>query len=1169
MKITLPRGQSLIHAGDLHAAPRRQLGHTRQSLIHAATNVLPLKDNLASTMLGPQLEEGENLNTEAPGTGRTPSGGPSALAGQTQGGPSPAFVKENIDVLRTMINEIDNRGQEKVTPRKLFNDGLGGAGSENSQISPSAEEVGGYSSDGSSRSRSRVRASRRKSSSDSGYDTVSDSGLEYLSMPYRQRKPMPFTYRITRFRYHRRAKLPPNVRVYEGNRDLEDYLSIFSAAAEQEEWPMPSVDGFEELSNKFLEEFSQQKRYDKDPTEIHGIKRNPNEGLQAFMDRFKAESANIKGVPPVESGHSLGERQPQTRPKPSGLLDGKRVLVRPAGRKTKMGLETEVTEVGEGRNMRTCAPYARREGFTPLTKTPKEILVMNNVNFPPPPPMEGTQEKQNMNNGLRKIGSSGERHQARRPEGKGSAKGKKKVINMVRSQGYRKRPYERIEHWMDNTIAFPSVPRYQLMDFLVVVDALIEGFRVKRIHVDGGSSSEAMYKHCIRNLSYRTRSRLKESRVPLVGFLGEVSYPLGVIDLEVTIGECEKTRTVIMEFAVVKSPSPYNVLLGRTGMRSLEAVASTIHSMIKFPTSNGIATIATTRETLRECGKIEEAQALSRHARVTDPTPMQTSSEVINPKVLLAPVETRPRRTGKEPMQLDDMEERRQLDKGRKPPKSGVKEKIEVNDNYPEQLVTIRGGLSAECRHALIHTLRKNVDVFAWIPSDMTGIPKAITEHSLNTYPHIEPKAQKKRSLAPRQEEGDPNKACPKDLYPLPKINWKIKSLMGFQYKCFLDAYKGHHQIQMTKKDEEKTDFHTEEGVFCYMKMTFGLKNAGATYQRLVDSAFKERIREGKFLGYIVTLEEIRANPEKAKAVMDMPSPKTLKQMQSLSGKLAALNCFLSKSAERSLPFLDTLKKCTNKKDFRWTEAAEAAFLEMKKLVSELPTLTTPKKGETLMIYLAAANEAVSAVLLTERNRRKMPIHFVNRSLQGAETNYASMEKLALALVHAARRLRRYFQAHPIKVITDSPIGQVLNNSGASRRLAKWAVELGAYGITYVPRVAVKGQVLVDFLADTPTEINATPEMANNPRVEDIPESSNAREDLTPGPRYEALLAGLWIAKEMQVKDIHAFMDSKLVASQVEGFRITHIPRAENRKADALSKLAAVQFDHLSKEVLV
>ncbi|GKE90970.1 reverse transcriptase domain-containing protein [Tanacetum coccineum] len=196
-------------------------------------------------------------------------------------------------------------------------------------------------------------------------------------------------------------------------------------------------------------------------------------------------------------------------------------------------------------------------------------------------------------------------------KGKGSAKEKEKVINMVRSQGYRKRLYERVEHWMDNAITFPSVPRYQLMNCPVVVEAMIEGFRVRRIHVDGGSSSEVMYEHCFRSLSYRTRSRLRESRIPLVGFSGEVSYPMGVIDLEVTMGECGKTRTVIMEFAVVKSPSPYNALLGRTGMRSLGAVASTIHSMMKFPTSNGIATISTTRETLRECRQIEEAQDLS------------------------------------------------------------------------------------------------------------------------------------------------------------------------------------------------------------------------------------------------------------------------------------------------------------------------------------------------------------------------------------------------------------------------------------------------------------------------------------------------------------------------------------------------------------------------------
>jgi hypothetical protein len=88
----------------------------------------------------------------------------------------------------------------------------------------------------------------------------------------------------------------------------------------------------------------------------------------------------------------------------------------------------------------------------------------------------------------------------------------------------------------------------------------------------------------------------------------------------------------------------------------------------------------------------------------------------------------------------------------------------------------------------------------------------------------------------------DLNKACPQDCYPLPEIDWKVESLCGYPFKCFLDAYKGYHQIQMAKEDEEKTAFHTSQGVYCYTKMPFGLKNAGATYQRLVDNAFEKQV---------------------------------------------------------------------------------------------------------------------------------------------------------------------------------------------------------------------------------------------------------------------------------------------------------------------------------------
>ncbi|GJU00473.1 reverse transcriptase domain-containing protein [Tanacetum coccineum] len=101
----------------------------------------------------------------------------------------------------------------------------------------------------------------------------------------------------------------------------------------------------------------------------------------------------------------------------------------------------------------------------------------------------------------------------------------------------------------------------------------------------------------------------------------------------------------------------------------------------------------------------------------------------------------------------------------------------------------------------------------------------------------------------------DLNKACPKDGYPLSKIDWKVESLCGYPFKCFLDAYKGYHQIKMAKEDEEKTAFIISQGIFCYSKMPFGLKNVSATYQRLVDKAFQKQI-DGSRAGMILT------NPE-------------------------------------------------------------------------------------------------------------------------------------------------------------------------------------------------------------------------------------------------------------------------------------------------------------------
>ncbi|GJU71914.1 reverse transcriptase domain-containing protein [Tanacetum coccineum] len=134
---------------------------------------------------------------------------------------------------------------------------------------------------------------------------------------------------------------------------------------------------------------------------------------------------------------------------------------------------------------------------------------------------------------------------------------------------------------------------------------------------------------------------------------------------------------------------------------------------------------------------------------------------------------------------------------------------------------------------------------------------------------------------------------------------------------------------------------------------------------------------EGMFLGYTINPEGIKPCPDKTEAVLQLPSPRTIKEVQSLNGKLASLNRFLSKSAEKSLPLFKALKKCIKKRDFHWMPEAEQAFKQLKQHLSELPLLVAPKLKEELIIYMSASHRAISAVLMTERVMVQMPVYFV------------------------------------------------------------------------------------------------------------------------------------------------------------------------------------------------
>nr|GEY24650.1 reverse transcriptase domain-containing protein [Tanacetum cinerariifolium] len=190
----------------------------------------------------------------------------------------------------------------------------------------------------------------------------------------------------------------------------------------------------------------------------------------------------------------------------------------------------------------------------------------------------------------------------------------------------------------------------------------------------------------------------------------------------------------------------------------------------------------------------------------------------------------------------------------------GNSRRLDISKISKKKVLKISKGQSGdrieEGRNKLCDLLQQNLDVFTWKPADMTDVLMHVAEHQLNIREGCPPVRQKRRSQAADrnqtiQEEveklvdtdyKDLNKACLKDGYPLPQIDLKVESLCGSLFKCFVNAYKGYHQIKMAKEDEEKTTFITSQGVFCYSKMPFGLRNAGATNQRLVDKAFYKQI---------------------------------------------------------------------------------------------------------------------------------------------------------------------------------------------------------------------------------------------------------------------------------------------------------------------------------------
>ena len=290
--------------------------------------------------------------------------------------------------------------------------------------------------------------------------------------------------------------------------------------------------------------------------------------------------------------------------------------------------------------------------------------------------------------------------------------------------------------------------------------------------------------------------------------------------------------------------------------------------------------------------------------------------------------------------------------------------------------------------------------------------------------------------------------------------------------------------------------------------MPFGLKNTGATYQRLVNKMFDKQIgrnmevyvddmlvkskeelahlddlREtfatlkqyqmklnpgkcvfgvaGKFLGFMVSQRGIEENPEKVQAIINMASPRTIKEVQKLTGRIAALNRFASRVTDKCLPFFKTLKRA-----FAWTNECEVVFQELKCYLSNTPLLSLSKEGENLHLYLVVSATTVSVALIREKGKKQLPVYYVSQAFQGAESSYPRIKKIAFTLIKASRKLRQYFQANLILVMTDQPIKKSMNKLEAAGRMVQWTIELSQFNIEYHPRTAIKAQALAGFITE-------------------------------------------------------------------------------------------------------
>ncbi|XP_039686891.1 uncharacterized protein [Medicago truncatula] len=566
-------------------------------------------------------------------------------------------------------------------------------------------------------------------------------------------------------------------------------------------------------------------------------------------------------------------------------------------------------------------------------------------------------------------------------------------------------------------------------------------------------------------------------------------------------------------------------------------------------------------------------------------------------------------------------------------------ELINLGTKEDKKEIKVGASLETSVKKQVIELLKEYVDVFAWSYQDMPGLDTDIVVHHLPLKPECPPVKQKLRRTRPDmalkikeevqkqidagflitsnypqwlanivpvpKKDGkvrmcvdyrDLNKASPKDDFPLPYIDVLVDSTAKSKVFSFMDGFSGatyqrgmttlfhdmiHKEIEVYVDDMIVKSITEEDHVKYLQKMFQRLRKYKL---RLNPNKCTFGVRSGKLLGFIVSQKGIEVDPDKVKAIREMPAPRTEKEVRGFLGRLNYISRFISHMTATCGPIFKLLRK---EQGIVWTEDCQKAFDSIKKYLLEPPILIPPVEGRPLIMYLTVLENSMGCVLgqQDETGRKEHAIYYLSKKFTECESRYSMLEKTCCALAWAAKRLRHYMINHTTWLVSKmDPIKYIFEKPALTGRIARWQMLLSEYDIEYRSQKAIKGSILADHLAHQPLEDyrhikfdfpdeeimylkmkdcdeplfgegpdpdsvwglifdgavnvygNGIGAVLLTPKGAHIPFTARLRFDCTNNiAEYEACIMGIEEAIDLRIKNIEIYGDSALVINQIKG----------------------------------